>query len=206
MLAEQIRFVTGNFYQLQGLRLVPFAFVLLWAAASSAGWLEWLPGRPVTRPGDIGNIWGPILFIAAVVMAMTIEGHYKARYGAVLQTCRAQRNLGLGVAVIAFLITLVLDRLLELPVRMSPLVIVISLGVIVRADGPFRAHYLIPAAAWLGVSAMPVLGFHVEVIGTAYLLIGALSLFVCGVGDHWLIVRTLASSRKRLHVAKSSAV
>ena len=206
MLAEQIRFVTGNFYQLQGLRLMPLALLLLWAALSSFGWLDWLPGRPVERPSDVGNIWGPLVFILTVMMAITIEGHYKARYGAVLQSSRKQRNIGLGAAVIAFVMLGVLDRLLEWPVLLSPLVIVISLSVIVRTDGPFRGHYLIPAGAWLGVAMMPGLGFGVEAIGSAFYLIGALSLLVCGLGDHWLIVRTLASSKKRLHVAKPSAV
>lgn len=206
MLAERIRFVTGNFYQLQGLRLVPFALMLLWLQASSRGWLDWLPGLPVQAPSDLGNAWGPAAFLVAVAAAMAVEDKYRARYGSVLQHKRSRRNLGVALAVIAFLIALVLDRVVTWPVLISPLVIVVALALIVRSDGPFRIHYVLPAAAWLGLSVMPLLGFKPGEVQMAFSLVSITTLLVCGIGDHFLLVRTLSPRGKRLDATKSAVV
>ena len=43
MNTSRIRFVSGNFYQLQGLRLVPVGLLLLFLGADSWGWFTGCP-------------------------------------------------------------------------------------------------------------------------------------------------------------------
>jgi hypothetical protein len=206
MLADQIRFVTGHFYQLQGLRLIPVAMFLLWYRASERGWLDWLPGRPVERPGDLGILWGPATLTLAIVGVAVIESRYTERYGSVLQHPRQKRLLWLGIVAVAFLLLMPIDRLLEWPVLLSPLIIALALAIVVRIDRPFRFHYVLPAVVWGVVGVSPLLGFNREHLDVAFSLAGAVALIVCGVGDHFLIVRTMSSPGKRLSVAKPAAV
>lgn len=203
MVENRIRFVTGNFYQLQGLRLVPLGLFLLFAGAHSQGWLDWLPGRPVERPGDLGNAWWPLALFAALVGAWWASDYYKCHYGSVTQFERKRRNWLLSLAIVGFLVLTAIDRMVTGPVLFAPLLISVSLLITVFADGWLRAHYLISAAAWLAVSVAPAIQPSESTIRLSYALIGGLTLLVCGVGDHIVIVRTFSKAREPVSAGES---
>ena len=62
-------------------------------------------------------------------------------------------------------------------------------------DGRMRAHYLVPAVAWLVVSFLPTLNMSPAATRLTVLGLGGLTLIVCGIGDHLLVTRTLATPR-----------
>lgn len=206
MLHNKIRFVTANYYQLQGLRLVPFGIFLLLVAVDSQGWLEWLPGRPVEGPDDLGVVWGPLAFFVALASAHAATVRYRRRFGAVAQYARLRRNWLLGLAVVGFFVLAQVDARLEWPVSLRALLISVSLFVTVIADGWLRAHYLVGALAWLAVSTMPAYQPEPATVLLAYFGAGGLTLIVCGLGDHLLITGTLQDPVKVVDAANATAL
>jgi hypothetical protein len=205
MLAERIQFVTGNFYQLQGLRLVPFGLFFLGRAASSRGWFDWLPGMPVQGPVDPGNAWTILFWLAIIVVAWNVEARYRG-FGTVVQFPRTQRNRYIALGIAACLCGAALDVAIRFPIRLGPLALAVSLLAVVYADGRFRQHYLVSALAWLAVAAMPLLDISAKEIKFATGLCAGITLMICGVGDHLLLVRTFLPRGKRLDVSKSITV
>jgi hypothetical protein len=205
MLAERIQFVTGNFYQLQGLRLVPLGLFFLYGAASSRGWFDWLPGMPVDGPGDLGNAWTILFWVGILTVAWSVEARYRG-FGTVVQFPRTRRNTYIAVAIAAFLCGVALDIVIGFPVRLGQLVLAVSLLVVVYADGRFRQHYLVSAMAWLAVAATPLFDVSADQMKFATTLCAGITLIICGVGDHLLLVRTFLPRGKRLDVSKSVTV
>jgi hypothetical protein len=206
MLHRKIRFVTANYYQLQGLRLVPLGVFLLLVGANGRGWFDWLPGRPVNPPGDLGIVWGPLAFLAAIAAALAATAHYRRRYGAVAQYGRRRRNWLLGLAMVGFFALAQVDARVEWPILFSPLLISVSLFVTVWADGWVRAHYLFGAIAWLAVSLMPAFQPEPATALLAYYGAGGLTLIVCGIGDHLLITGTLEETGDAIDASNPTAV
>lgn len=192
MHTDRIRFVAANFYQLQGLRLLPIGGLLLYAGASSFGWLDWLPGRPAERPGDLGNAWGLLALFVALVAAMAARDYYRHHYGGILPFRRTRRNALLGLAIVTFLTLMVADRAFAWPLLLAPLFMTGSLTTTVLVDGWLRAHYLIGAALYLGLSLFPIVQPHPETVIVGHYLVGGVTLIACGLGDHWVITRTFA--------------
>jgi hypothetical protein len=206
MLHKRIRFVTANYYQLQGFRLVPFGIFALLVRASYRGWFDWLPGRPVHEPGGLGVVWGPLAFVAAIACALTATAYYRKRYGAVAPNGRGRRNWLLGLAIISFFALAQIDARVAWPISLSSLLVSASLGITVWADGWARAHYLFGAVAWLAVSIMPA--FHPD-LPTALLAYDSaigLTLIVCGIGDHLLITRTLGETGRAIDASNATAL
>lgn len=206
MLAARIQFVTGNFYQLQGLRLIPFGMLCLARAASMRGLFDWLPGLPVRRPSDLGNAWIVVFWCVVIGVAWAIEDRYRGRFGTVAQHPRTRRNAYIALAIVAFFIGLALDVAVGFPVRLGQLSIAGALLGVVYADGYFRRHYLASAIAWMIVAILPLFDVSPKDVQFASMLCAGVTLMVCGVGDHLLLVNTFTPRGKRLHVAKSATV
>lgn len=188
---NEIRFVTENYAQLQGLRLVPLGvFLGLCALVDGAGLLDraghphGIPAEIVTRMGFAG--------VLAFLLVLAAPVYYHYRYGAIDPRDRRVRNSWITAAVIGFLVLARVDRHLQWPVSLQLLLVSVALFVTVWHDGWIRRHYLAPAIAWLVASLLPALDvFRMDVL----LGLGGLTLIVCGLGDHRLLTRTLAAPR-----------
>ena len=205
MLHDRIRFVTANFYQLQGLRLVPVGMYLLFIAADAVGWMDWLPGKPVDGPDAAGNAWGLLAFAWAIFGALAATAYYRRQYGAVTQYGRGRRNAMLGVAIAWFVALAVVDVQTEWPVLLSALLVSVSLFVTVLVDGWLRTHYLAGAFAWLAVGLVPLVAPETPV-ALAYGGAGGLTLIVCGLGDHRLITGTVFETGNTLDASHPTIV
>jgi hypothetical protein len=182
MRRDPVRFVTANYYQLQGLRLVPLGVFLLILAASAAGWFQWLPHE---------RRWLAAAFGLTLLGSVAGTGYYRRRYGSVAQFGRAGRNLLITLSVLIFVGLAQLDQRLVGTVSLAPLWIAVALLATVWADGWIRAHFLIGAAMWIAVGVVFSVPAAAESRLVAYYVAGGFTLLVCGMGDHLLISRTL---------------
>jgi hypothetical protein len=187
MTRDRIRFITTHYDQLQGLRLIPLGVYLVALAASGLGWLSWLPGSPTWTPRQ----WLGVFFGLALVAAATATAWYRRRYGARAPLSRRRRNAWLVLAVGIFLVAAQFDQYVNGPVALAPLSVVAALIVTVRTDGWVRAHLLLAALPWLLAAGIPPLHHDGTTRLVSYALAGGISLIVCGIGDHLLLLHTL---------------
>ena len=188
---NRVDFVTTHFHQLQGLRLIPLGLFLLIVAAMSLGWLDWLPGRPPTRPGSLGNAWLPALFVTALVASIGCGDVYRNHYGGIEPLARSRRNAGIAVASGLFVVAAVLDFTVGLPVLFSALVVAAALFTVARVDGRDRRHYSVTAVLWVFLSLAPAFGVPGDMVATAVCAGGGMSLIICGLGDHRTLTKTM---------------
>jgi hypothetical protein len=187
MTRDRIRFITAHYDQLQGLRLVPLGVYLLALAASGLGWLSWLPGDPARASGQ----WLGVLFVLALVAAVSATAWYGHRYGARAPLSRWRRNAWLVLAVGIFLLTAQFDQYTNAPIALAPFSVAAALVLTVRADGWVRAHFLMAAVPWFLVAWIPPLHHDGPSRLVSYAFAGGVALIVCGVGDHRLLSRAL---------------
>ncbi len=92
-----IRYVTDNYQDLQGLRLVPLGVPFLAYAAWRLDWLPWAP-RDLAVPWIVGS------FVVALLISVVLGRHYQRHFGSVHRLpSRFRMPLAL-VVVLAFLI------------------------------------------------------------------------------------------------------
>jgi hypothetical protein len=187
MTRDRIRFIAAHYDQLQGLRLIPLGLYLLALAASGLGWLSWLPGDPARASGQ----WLGVLFVLALVAALTATAWYRYRYGARAALSRWRRNAWLVLAVAIFLMAARFDQYANAPIALAPFSVAAALVLTVRADGWVRAHFLVAAVPWFLVAWIPPLHHDGTSRLVSYALAGGVALIVCGIGDHRLLSRTL---------------
>ena len=189
---NRIQFVTRNYSQLQGLRLVPLGlFLVLWALLDALGIFDRSGYSPVGYAKVLTRIG--LAFWLGIILALASPLYYRYRYGSVEPLERGARNRWITIAVIGYLVLVPVDRALQWPVSLQVLLVAVSLFVTVWHDGPIRRHYLVPALAWVAVSVLPALGASPEVLKTTLFGLGGLTLIGCGIGDHVLLTRTLAA-------------
>jgi len=188
---NKIRFVTANYHQLQGLRLIPLGLLLVLLGTLPIG----LPPPALGADRARYLTWIGFAFMLLVALAVLAPVIYRRRYGSVDPIARGWRNAWITAAVVGFLVLGRLDRLVQWPVSMRLLLVSASLFITVWHDGRIRAHYLVPAVAWLVVSFLPTLNMSPAATKLTVLGLGGLTLIVCGIGDHLLLTRTLATPR-----------
>ena len=198
---DRIRFVTANYYQLQGLRLVPVGLILVLLGLLDAVWL------PPTGGADRASVLTRVGFAFMLLLALAIVAPviYRLRYGSIAPVDRGWRNGWITAAVIGFFALYRLDRFLQWPVRTSLLLVSASLFITVWHDGRIRAHYLVPAFAWLAVSLLPVLNLSAGDAKLTLFVLGGLTLIWGGIGDHLLLTRTVATPRTTDDVSQPAA-
>lgn len=198
---KEIRFVTMNYYNLQGLRLVPLGLLLMYVCywANTARY-------PVKPAGFINLIAAMVL---VTLTAFGIDLYYKKYFGVVKQTSESRRleaqlwTAGGILAIIAFW----LDVSYKLPISLVGLVAGLSLiadylrmSWVVK--GRFLLYYPIGAAFIILVSLMPlfglpswwhVLGLRAQMFGIALLL--GLFTVLAGVWSHIFLARTLHTNQ-----------
>jgi hypothetical protein len=202
---NKIRFVTANYHQLQGLRLVPLGlFLALWASLDLLGFFD--PAR--FAPGDHAKVLTRIGFAywLGLLLALAAPAYYRYRYGSVDPFDRRSRNRWITAAVIGFFVLVRIDRDLQWPVSLHLLLVSMALFITVWHDGRIRSHYLAPALVWLAVSFLPALDVSPANLRMTLFALGGLTLVSCGIGDHLLLTRTLTKPRTTDDAPHSAAV
>lgn len=197
---KKIRFVTANSHQLQGLRLVPIGLFLVFFGLFTSGSLDWLPlaiGVAPTSARARLLTWIGLGFWLMIALALAAPAYYRQRYGSVDPSDRRWRNRWITAVVIGYFVLIRVDKDTHWPVSLSLLLVSASLFITVWRDGRIRPHYLVAAVVWLVVSFLPAV-LNVSPADTtrvASCLLGGLTLIGCGIGDHLLLTRTLATPR-----------
>jgi hypothetical protein len=202
---NKIRFVTANYHQLQGLRLVPLGLLLaLWASLDWLGFFD--PAR--FPPADRATVLTRIGFACwlGLLLALAAPVYYRYRYGSVEPFDRRSRNRWITAAVIGFFVLARIDRVLQWPVSLQLLLVSMALFITVWHDGRVRIHYLAPAFVWLAVSFLPMWDVSPALLRTMVFGLGGLTLLGCGIGDHLLLTRTLARPRTTDDAPHAAAV
>jgi hypothetical protein len=202
---NRIRFVTANYQQLQGLRLVPLGLVLaLWALCDVLGLLDAAGAAAGDRVKVLTRI-GLACWLG-LILALAAPLYYRYRYGSVDPLDRHSRNRWITAAVIGFFVLGGIDRNLAGPVSLQMLLVSVSLVITVWHDGRVRVHYLAPAMVWLAASFLPALNASPADLKITLIGLGGLTLIGCGIGDHVLLTRTLAKPRITDHGPHSATV
>ena len=190
---KRVRFVTENYHNLQGLKMVPLGLWFVAAGAGDAGWWPWFfkTGRPVSHLLGLGLAW---------FLSWLIGRYYKYNYGQVQPSPQTQRKgrLVTIVGLPALLIALAVDWSMKLPVSLVALLITAYfLTAYLCSSGRFRKHYVVIALLFAGLGLMPLL-LRVPLSdriwgpgGVMFTLLLGLGLIAGGILDHLLLVRTL---------------
>lgn len=194
---KQIRFIATNFYNLQGLRIVPLGFCLLLAIL----WANGLQGPARDFLIPVSGLIGSLILIFA------IDRYYLHAFGRVQRTPESRRLEWL-ISVVGGILALGafwLDISFKLPVSMLGLVFATGLlADYIRITWLVKGHYLLyyPLGAILmaGVSILQLLGVSNwwQAIGLKNQLLGismAIGVFtvIAGIWGHIFLVRTLPS-------------
>ena len=195
---ERVRYVTGNFERLQGLRYVPFALALmLWGVATWL-WFEEPSGFFEVQP--LANVVFFLVVFMPCLLVKPIERYYERRFGRVRQ--RRRRPSGWwGTLLLAA--ALVVATVVGLPALRDDLgqpVLGAICGLFAAAFvlynwWPVRSRFTIywPTLAILvvGVCSLPVASVFVGEMFSLLMAPLGLIFLVGFVLDHLLLVRTL---------------
>lgn len=193
MQERAIRFVTANYAQLQGLRLVPLGlFLLLWTSLDALGVLDPRGVTPSARAQMLTRFG--LVFWMALGLALAAPLYYRYRYGTVDGHDRTTRNRWITLAVIGFFVFRGLDNSLDWPVSLSLMLVSVSLFVTAASDDWVRPYYSVLATMWLIAACAPLLGMAPPDPKITTMGLGGLSLVVIGIGDHRLLTHTLTPS------------
>ena len=193
MLLSRIRFITRNFYQVQGLRMLPWALLILLFGLSRWGWFDWLPGYPPKRPLDPGALWVVLATLIATAAFVSVTRYYRTQFGTVRLQHGLRDNLFILPVLVAVTVDVVHRPTTGAVIPAALLLAATLLGLVIR-DGRWRAHYAPAALAWLGLGVAPLAGLDDATIGAAAYLTGSSTLLICGVGDHLVMVGTFPRS------------
>ena len=195
---ERVRYVTENYEQLQGLKMVPVGILMLTISALTLLRVD-LPGMSYKKEtilfGVLLIIGGMLGIAVASLAAWVIGGRYERMYGKARQLPSSRRMVVLVVlGWIAFWIAPMTDVVLQTPVYPIYLVIGIAGIIFWWPEKRFRVHYLVAAVTFLIVGFLPLTGMlpgnYTEALWLLFLHFGV-SVVVIGLLDHLLLVRTL---------------
>lgn len=187
---DQIRYVAGHYYILQGLMKMPWGLAVLVSTAVRVGWLptpDWAENYI-----DVSN--AGVLISALLLSVITL--YYRRTFGHIVPRYpHPWRLLALLLGVFGVLVVAILvDQRLHPPVILSCLVMA---AVLFGYFWPHRrfAWYYIGLAVIIGAAGLlPLTGL---ITADQYLPLGALAwgaiLFVGGLFDHLLLLRTMGA-------------
>jgi len=191
----RIRFVTAYFPQLQGLQALPWAAYCAVDLAWDLGWLSWLPRNAVLSASTY-TVLGVAL---AWSVQRRIGQYYRRTYGSVTPDPAARRT---GIAVIAIVGYLVLTGWLHRYPGLPDVGMLFVAGCLLwtaYAQRPFRSHFVVLAIGACLLAFVPLLAWPLLAVRVAYGLAFTLGLVIAGVGDHWLLARTLPGPSPLVH-------
>lgn len=188
---QKIRFVTANYAQLQGLRLIPIGLFLVLTAFDVLGVFDRQGLSAADRAQALTRMG--LLAWLAIGAALAAPLYYRYRYGAVEGFDRRRRDRWITAAVLGFFVLSRVDRNLDWPVSLSLMLVSVSLFVTALNEHWVRPYYPVLAAMWLLAACWPMLGGSPPGARLALCGLGGLTLVVIGIGDHLLLSRTLAT-------------
>jgi hypothetical protein len=188
---QKIRFVTANYAQLQGLRLIPIGLFLMLTAFDVLGVFD-RQGQSAADRAQALTRMGLLAWLA-IGAALAAPLYYRYRYGAVEGFDRRRRDRWITAAVFGFFVLSRVDRNLDWPVSLSLMLVSVSLFVTALNEHWVRPYYPVLAAMWLLAACWPMLGGSPPGARLALCGLGGLTLVVIGIGDHLLLSRTLAT-------------
>lgn len=194
---KEIRFVSTNYSNLQGLRPVPMGLYLI-VVCFWANMVKY----PVRGAAYLVPALGGIV---AILLMMWLDRYYLRTFGRVQRTAESRRLEWLIGAVFGVLAVAAfwLDNTRDLPVSLVGLTFAVGLladyiRITWLVKGRYLLYYPLGALLMAGVSILPLLGAQNwwQVIGLCTQMIGIamlIGLFVCiaGVWGHVYLVRTL---------------
>src|SRR5688572_26724544 len=188
---DRIRFVTANYAQLQGLRLVPIGVLLLLVVVVNLlGFTDPVGVSPAERTRFLTRMG--FAYWVALGLALSAPVYYRYRYGSVEGLDRGRRNRWITIATVGFFVLTMVDRRLDWPVSLSLLLVAASLFVTAWHEGWIRPYYPAVAVMWLVAGCLPVLGVPAPDSKLTLFFLAGLTLIVIGLGDHILLTRSLA--------------
>jgi hypothetical protein len=185
--ADQLRYVTSRYPQLQGARLIPLSLVFLASAWWRAGGLH-LPGDHLPYGPQTWFFAG---LSVAIVVSHAIRRWYTRSLGSVGQ--RSTRSGAIPIlgtcALVACAVWLqgAVQWRLSLP-AVAVAAVLLATGLSSRG---FRAHYVAAAAVLFTFSVLPLLGVGFTALDAMFDAVIGLVLLITGVGDHRLLTQTL---------------
>lgn len=204
-LRRRIQYVTANYGELQGLRLVPLGLFFFTQAAGKAGIEPW---TAVTVPTS----WAQTAVCApALLLFVAIGIYYRRTFGNVSPPPASARSVLSGIVIFG---SYVLGVTLDLigwrndwpPVSLLALLfgLRISTAHLVR-DGRAQMHYVLLGGMLAGTSLLPLaagVGLDDPIFGSggaiSTIVLGLLCI-VGGVLDHLMLVRTFQHVRQHAH-------
>jgi hypothetical protein len=174
---EQIRDLSANYSDRQGLRVVPMALFLM--------------AQSVPPPYDMpSSMFGIDTILLTVIIGLggyfLVGRYYEQRFGKVeaLPDDGSSALVLIGLLVIMFPLTLLVDMLLRPPVFVSGLAIA---GLLIATAWPsrhVRGRYMEAAAVLALVSLMPLTGTTLIEVGRMFGFLFGFLLLMAGVRDH----------------------
>jgi hypothetical protein len=186
---RRVEFVTRNFDSLKGLYAVPFGLLALLLAAMRSGLIG------LQRTGD----WGAAAVAAGLLVSLRgTKLYYDRRWG---QAIPQPRDAAYYVQVTVFRALGVTALFLPLATHaggwlsLAHPFLLMALGVSLQRHAlHFRAHWVVLAA--LVAVASPLLPADLMLSLALRLTVVGGYFVVCGLLDHWLLVRTLKPLRE----------
>lgn len=192
----RVRYLVENYPRLQGLRLIPLAFLFLGVALWHDGQLGWLPGTA----GDGASRWFLVGLALAIAASYGIGAYYRARFGSI--ELGPFQSGGLRITAMGLLVlgSLALQDAFRWPFSVPLFVVGALLAYVGVVQRRMRQHYLWIAAACLLMANIADFGVPPRTRQVMFDLLIAGGLFVAGVGDHLVLLKVLHPPDPRTHV------
>lgn len=184
---RSVRYVTENYAQLQGLRLVPLGLVFLISAAWRIGWLRRWPGA--TGPG--ATYWFVAMTALALLASFPIRSWYHRRFGVVRPRPFENGAITLITFTLLLLALVWVEEQLSSPLPLARIFFIGTLVYIGTAQRGMRPHYLVIATACVIVAVWRPLDLPLVEREILTDLLSGLALLVAGIGDHLVVIRAL---------------
>lgn len=176
---KQIRFITENYDDLQGLRQIPLGIVVLIAGLLSLATAAGIVDSIVMIAGI------PIALGLAYLLHERLKQFYVTRYGTVIQN-NITREVAIALMVIGISL---IDMIVAPPLSLTMLAVSAYFLWRWQRAGGLGNHYL-PLAVIAGLAA--VIPSVVDNVAPYYLIVLGSLIIIAGIFDHRMLVNTLS--------------
>jgi hypothetical protein len=183
----RIRFVTLYFPQLQGLHALPWAAFCAATVAWDLGWLTWLPRQSTLADSAYGLVGAALAWLAQ----WPISRYYRRTYGSTTPDPLARRTGMTLIAVLGYLAFAKLSRGLAGLPDLGALFVGGCLLWTAYVDRPYRPHFALLATGACLLALVPLFEWSPRFVQMAYGVALTSGLAIAGIGDHWLLAKTL---------------
>jgi hypothetical protein len=182
---DRMKIITHYLGLLQGLKAIPFGFILFVLAAQDMGWLGRVGDCSVTIP----------LFLVVFVILFALDSYYVKLFGRIKPANRRAQMRETTVFLVIFALVIVLESWISPPYSMLGL----AVGALFLQTGVHsRRYYYIPLGAVVVVASFMPWVLRMPLTDTIYgtfgvllkVVIGAV-IIAAGLIDHFMLMRAL---------------